>query len=229
MKVIPRVLLGLASLLLLGVAVAFLAVRGSLPVIDGGRSVAGLEGETVIERDALGAVTVTGHSRADVAFATGFVHAQDRFFQMDLSRRMAGGRLSELVGDAAMDMDAGQRIHRFHDVAERVYAQLAPAEKSVLDAYALGVNAGLDSLRVRPFEYFLLRQRPEPWRPQDCLLVVYAMYLQLNDAEGSADRQRGLLAAALPAGRVSLRVFGGARLGGADRWCRHVGRAGADA
>ena len=198
MKIISRVLLGLIALLLVGVAVAYLAVRGSLPVIDGERSVAGLEGETVIERDALGAVTITGHSRDDVAYATGFVHAQDRFFQMDLSRRMSGGRLSELVGDAAMDMDARQRIHRFHDVAERVYAQLAPAEKTLLDAYARGVNAGLESLRVRPFEYLLLRQRPEPWRPQDCLLVVYAMYLQLNDAEASADRQRGLLAAALP-------------------------------
>ena len=198
MKIISRVLLGLIALLLVGVAVAYLAVRGSLPVIDGERSVAGLEGETVVERDAVGAVTITGHSRDDVAYATGFVHAQDRFFQMDLSRRMSGGRLSELVGDAAMDMDARQRIHRFHDVAERVYVQLAPAEKTLLDAYARGVNAGLESLRVRPFEYLLLRQRPEPWRPQDCLLVVYAMYLQLNDAEASADRQRGLLAAALP-------------------------------
>jgi penicillin G amidase len=198
MRIISRVLLGLVALLLVSVAALYLAVRGSLPVIDGQRSAAGLEGETVIERDALGAVTVTGHSRADVAFATGFVHAQDRFFQMDLARRMSGGRLSELVGDAAMDLDAARRFHRFHDVAERVYARLAPVERSLLDAYARGVNAGLDSLRVRPFEYLLLRQRPEPWRPQDCLLVVYAMYLQLNDAEGSADRQRGLLAAALP-------------------------------
>ena len=198
MRIISRVLLGLITFLLLSVAVAYLAVRGSLPVIDGERPAAGLDGETVIERDAVGAVTITGHSRDDVAYATGFVHAQDRFFQMDLSRRMSGGRLSELVGDAAMDMDARQRIHRFKDVAERVYVQLAPAEKSLLNAYARGVNAGLDSLRVRPFEYLLLRQRPESWRPQDSLLVVYAMYLQLNDAEASADRQRGLLAAVLP-------------------------------
>src|SRR5512137_103659 len=198
MKVISRVLAALITLLLASVAVAYLAVRGSLPVIDGERPAAGLEGETVVERDAMGAVTITGHSRDDVAYATGFVHAQDRFFQMDLSRRMSGGRLSELVGDAAMDMDSRQRIHRFHDVAERVYVQLAPAERSLLDAYARGVNAGLESLRVRPFEYLLLRQRPERWQPQDCLLVVYAMYLQLNDAEASADRQRGLLAAALP-------------------------------
>jgi len=198
MRIIYRVLLGLITFLLLSVAVAYLAVRGSLPVIDGERPAAGLDGETVIERDAVGAVTITGHSRDDVAYATGFVHAQDRFFQMDLSRRMSGGRLSELVGDAAMDMDARQRIHRFKDVAERVYVQLAPAEKSLLNAYARGVNAGLDSLRVRPFEYLLLRQRPESWRPQDSLLVVYAMYLQLNDAEASADRQRGLLAAVLP-------------------------------
>ncbi len=106
-----------------------------------------------IERDALGIPTITGASRRDVAFATGFVHAQDRFFQMDLSRRMAAGRLAELVGDAALPVDRRNRLHRFEALAERVLAAATDEERSLLEAYAAGVNAGLDGLRVRPFEY----------------------------------------------------------------------------
>jgi len=75
-------------------------------------------------------VTVTGHSRNDVAFATGFAHAQDRFFQMDLARRMSSGRLAELVGDAALDTDARQRLHQFRRVAGEVFARLASPERA---------------------------------------------------------------------------------------------------
>ena len=90
------------------------------------------------------------------------------------------------------------RRHRFNVVASAVFAALSPAERSMLESYARGVNAGLDSLRVRPFEYLLLRQKPEPWRAQDSLMVLFTMYLQLNDSDASSDRQRGLLAATLP-------------------------------
>ena len=93
------------ALTALGAAVVYATVHGSLPPLDGKRAVAGPTGEVAIERDALGVVTIIGRSRTDVAFATGFAHAQDRFFQMDLGRRMAAGRLSELFGDAALDTD----------------------------------------------------------------------------------------------------------------------------
>jgi penicillin amidase len=198
MRFVPRILVGLFALLLLVVLAGYLGVRGSLPTLDGEHPVAGIESDAVIERDALGAVTVTGHSRNDLAFATGFAHAQDRFFQMDLARRMSSGRLAELVGDAALDTDARQRLHQFRRVASEVFARLASPERALLESYARGVNAGLESLRVRPFEYLLLRQRPEPWQAEDSLLVVFTMYLQLNDSEARADRQRGLLAATLP-------------------------------
>ena len=199
MRILSRILLGVAVLVLVAAGCAYFAVRGSLPTIDGEQSAPGLAADAVIERDVLGAVTITGRTRDDVAFATGFAHAQDRFFQMDLARRMSAGRLAELVGDAALQTDARNRAHRFARVADQVFAALPPANKGVLESYARGVNAGLDSLRVRPFEYLLLRQGPERWRPQDSLLVVFTMYLQLNDSEASADRQRGLLAATLPA------------------------------
>jgi penicillin amidase len=193
-----RVLLGLCGLLALALIAAYLAVRGSLPRLEGQWQGPGLSAPVSVERDSLGVVTITGESRADVAWATGFVHAQDRYFQMDLARRMAAGRLAELVGDAALEVDRGHRVHRFGALAGRVLARLPPAQRQVLEAYAAGVNAGLDDLAVRPFEYLLLRRRPEPWSAGDSLLVVYAMYLQLHDSRADADRQRGFLRAALP-------------------------------
>src|SRR5690606_20412197 len=124
------------------------------------------------ERDALGVATIRGASRADVAFGTGYAHAQDRYFQMDLARRMSAGRLAEIVGDAALDLDRRNRLHRFAAVAAQVFERLPQDERRLLEAYAAGVNAGLASLGVRPFEYLLLRQRPEPWQARDSLLVV---------------------------------------------------------
>jgi penicillin amidase len=197
-----RFLLRLASgLLLLLVAIglaAWLALRGSLPRLDGEVTVAGPAAPVTIERDALGVVTVDGDNRADVAFGTGFVHAQDRYFQMDLARRMSAGRLAELLGDAALPLDRRNRIHRFAAIADEVLGRLPEVERSLLESYASGVNAGLESLGVRPFEYLLLRQRPEPWQARDSLLVVYTMFLQLNDSRADADRQRGLLRSILP-------------------------------
>ena len=191
----------LGSLLLIAIAVcavAYLAVRSSLPRLDGAVPAPGLAAATTIERDALGVAVITGATRADVAYATGYAHAQDRYFQMDLTRRMSAGRLAELVGDAALPADRRNRIHRFEVLADALLESLPPQHRAVLEAYAAGVNAGLDGLRARPFEYLVLRQRPQPWRARDSLLAVYTMYLQLNDSRADADRQRGLLREALP-------------------------------
>ena len=193
----------LAALMLLAVAAAaaaYLSVRGSLPQLDGDLAAPGLGATTTIERDALGMVTITGTRRVDVAYATGYVHAQDRFFQMDLARRMSAGRLAEVFGDQALELDRRNSIHRFETVAAKVLERLPATERAVLEAYAEGVNAGLDALQVRPFEYLLLRQRPQHWQARDSLLVVYTMFLQLNDSRADSDRQRGLLQAALPPG-----------------------------
>src|SRR5580698_7935228 len=70
--------------------------------------------------------------------------------------------------------------------------------RALLEAYTAGVNAGLGSLRSRPFEYWVLGSRPEPWRPEDTILCVHAMFLQLQDSSGHGQLQRGLLKSALP-------------------------------
>lgn len=134
--------------------------------------------------------TVTAADRNDLAFGTGFVHGQDRFFQMDLARRLAAGELSELAGGAALGEDRLTRLFRFRHIAQRALAAATPAQRALLTAYAQGVNAGLASLRSRPWEYWLLRTRPAPWRPEDSFLVVYAMWWQLQSEDLDRERLR---------------------------------------
>jgi penicillin amidase len=116
-------------------------MRGSLAQLDGVQTVSGLAAAVTITRDALGVPTITGASRRDVARATGFVHAQDRFFQMDLLRRRGAGELAELFGRAALSLDQEARRHGFRRTAAQVLTQANPADRDLLSAYTAGVNA----------------------------------------------------------------------------------------
>ena len=93
---------------------------------------------------------IRGASRVDVARAIGVLHAQERFFEMDLSRRRAAGELSALVGPRALAADREIRLHRFRAGAQRAVAAMTPEAREVLDAYAAGVNTGLTSLGAHP-------------------------------------------------------------------------------
>ena len=183
---------------LLAVA-GWLILRASLPDLDGAMPVTGIDNPATIERDANGIPVITASTRRDLAFATGFAHGQDRFFQMDLIRRQAAGELSELVGAAAIAVDKQHRFHRFRVRAQVVYEAASPIERGLIEAYAAGVNAGLASLGARPFEYLVLGAEPRPWDPLDSLLVVYSMYMQLNDARAIREVRRGLVHRVLPA------------------------------
>ena len=173
-------LLGLAALIVAVALGGWLFVRASLPTLDGEAQIAGLSAATTVERDSLGVVRITAETRADAARALGFVHAQERFFQMDLLRRAGAGELSALVGGKAVEADRKLRPHRFRARALGVVATMPPDERAVLDAYVAGVNAGLAALGARPFEYAVLRETPEPWRPEDTILVGYTMFIDLQ-------------------------------------------------
>ena len=178
--------------------VIWITLRASLPTLDGSNPLSGLSTPVLIDRDAAGVPTLTAGNRTDLARALGYVHAQDRYFEMDLLRRAAAGELSALLGPSQLAVDRQLRAHRFRSVARAVVDALEPRERAVLDAYVAGVNAGLASLRSRPFEYWLLRSEPSPWTDEDSILCVHAMYLQLQDAQGHRQLQRGLLRAMLP-------------------------------
>lgn len=190
--------LSIVSVVLLLVLVVWLGFRASLPSLDGSVTLAGLKSPVTIQRDALGVPTFTAADRNDLARALGYAHAQDRFFQMDLLRRAAAGELAELLGPGVLPLDRSLRLHRFRATAHAVVAALDPAHRALLDAYVEGVNAGLASLRSRPFEYWVLQTQPRPWVAEDSVLCVHAMFLQLQDPHGHAQLQRGLLHAALP-------------------------------
>ena len=170
----------------------------SLPTLDGELTLDGLTAPVTIERDALGVPTIRGAHRLDVARGLGFAHAQDRFFQMDLIRRKAAGELAELVGAAALPADRQVRIHRFRARAGAAVAALDDAERRLLDAYVAGVNAGLASLAAPPFEYRVLSTEPAPWRAEDTVLAVYAMYLDLQGGDARRESTYGLAHDLLP-------------------------------
>ena len=170
-----------AVLLLAAVGTVYGLLRGSLPQLDGELRAPGLTAAVHITRDARGVPTIEASDRLDLAYATGFVHAQDRFFQMDLARRLAAGELSELFGAVAVDQDRRARLFRFRAVARAVIAAAGPAQLAVLDAYTRGINSGLAGLGARPWEYWMLRQAPAPWRKEDSLLVEYAMWWDLQE------------------------------------------------
>src|SRR5439155_24899651 len=110
---------------------------------------------------------IAAESDRDAGFALGFVHAQDRLFQMDMMRRLGAGRLSEVLGEASFGTDRTMRTLGLYRAAESQLDALSPPLREGLDAYAAGVNAFLAQNTVLPPEYALLRSTPEAWRPAD--------------------------------------------------------------
>ncbi|MBU6469230.1 MAG: penicillin acylase family protein [Gammaproteobacteria bacterium] len=180
--------------LIAAVAIALTVfLHGSAPQLDGAVQLAGLSAPVTVTRDALGVPTVTAANQRDAARVLGFLHAQDRFFQMDLMRRLAAGELAALVGPDAVKLDEQHRLFRLRAVAQQVLARATPQRRTLITAYTDGVNAGLAALKTRPFEYGLLRQRPQPWTPADSVLVIFAMYFDLQDAYDRRASQLALM------------------------------------
>jgi penicillin amidase len=183
-------LVGLFAIVLLGL---WLFLRGSLARLDGVQTAAGLHATVSVTRDAHGVPLISGSDRGDVAYATGFVHAQERFFQMDTLRRVAAGELSELFGSRSVGLDKLHRLHRFRARAELAVQALPPADRQLLERYVAGVNDGLDGLAARPFEYALIGVTPRAWSTADSFLVIWAMYFDLQGGLESRKLARGWL------------------------------------
>ena len=132
---LKRLVLAILVLLLVTVLGLWFFLRGSLAQLDGRRTVAGLSGNVTVVRDDNGVPSISGGDRNDVAYATGFVHAQDRFFQMDLLRRMPAGELSELFGEKALETDRINRLHRFRARATQAIEAMPAADRQLLERY----------------------------------------------------------------------------------------------
>ena len=191
LRVSRHLLLVILALAVLVLVVAYFALRSSLPMLAGDIAMADLnsplKAPVSIGRDERGTVQIAARDMSDATRALGFVHAQERFFEMDLARRSAAGELSALLGAATIKIDKEKRNHRLRARMEAAWKILPPVERESVGDYAAGVNAGLKALSARPWQYFLLRTTPEPWREVDSLLVVSEMYFMLQ-ARGFEER-----------------------------------------
>lgn len=199
MRWMRRALVFLPALLLLAVISGWLVLRASLPQLDGTRLSTGITDSVKVERDALGTVTILASNRLDAAFAMGYVHGQERFFEMDLLRRRAAGELSELIGSATVAVDRSARLHRFRHRVSGFLAALPAAHRAQLQHYTAGVNAGMAALSARPFPYLLLHQAPSPWLEEDSLLAPLAMFFDLQNSANTRELKLEKMRATLPA------------------------------
>jgi penicillin G amidase len=161
-----------------------------LPKIDGSQQLPGLRQEVRIERDRWGVPHIRAGSIEDLARAQGYVMAQDRLWQMDLLRRVARGQLSEILGDRTLKFDRQFRTLGFAQAADRDYSLLDSETKTIVDAYADGVNAFIHQHDLAlPLEFTLLHYKPQPWQPTDTFVISGYMYQTLTSTwERKIDR-----------------------------------------
>ena len=186
-KILVTALILLALGLLAPAGAFYWRARRALPRTGGDFRLKGLQQPARVLRDSSGAPHIYAETLEDVAFVQGFVHAQERLWQMDLLRRTARGRLSEIFGPAALEIDKENRLLGLGRVADRAAELLPGNDKKLLDAYARGVNAYIGSRDGNPLtaglpiEYALLGFRPEPWQPGDTLAVGLNMFKLLTN------------------------------------------------
>jgi penicillin amidase len=146
--------------------------RMRLPQVKGTLSIQGLEAPVEVLRDRWGVAHIYAQSARDVVFAQGFVHAQERLWQMDFTRRVVFGRLAEVLGEAALPADRAMRTLSLYVTAEQEARNVSGELFSLLESYRSGVNAWIELARAKkklPLEFMLLGYQPEPWRVADTL------------------------------------------------------------
>jgi penicillin amidase len=158
----------------------FLQFHLSKPKIEGETSLKGLKNQVRIVTDEWGVPHIFAENEEDLFFACGFIHAKERMWQMDLSRRAGFGRLSEILGKAALSQDKILRNYGLKEATLKDYDMLSTKMKDLFLSYSNGVNAWMKTQKYRwPPEYILLRCRPEPWTPLDSLAIKQVMALLL--------------------------------------------------
>ena len=201
MRVLVRLLGALAVAAVLLAAAAWLYLRQSLPQVDGELRLAGVVAPVDVLRDQYGIPHIYAASIEDAVFALGLVHAQDRLWQMEMNRRIAAGRLSEVVGAGGLEIDRFLRTLGVRRAAEANLKALDADTLRLLDAYARGVNAFLATDPVLPVEFWLTGARPEPWAPADSAAWVKMMAWEVG-GNWRNEVLRMRLAASVPLARI---------------------------
>lgn len=178
------------TVLIIGVVLAVLIVwfrstaKAALPRLDGTIIVPGLNSDVSVVRDRHGVPHITAANLPDLFFAQGYITAQDRLWQLDMSRRYIAGETAEVLFESAGDWvqhDEKQRILRLRATAERVAEKLGPRDRTFFEAYARGVNAYMEQARDHlPIEFHILNYHPKPWTAVDSVLIALGMSQSLN-------------------------------------------------
>ena len=181
MKIAARIGLALLVSLVVLAGAGYVWMRQSLPQMSGTLAVPGLAAPVEVIRDANDVPHIYAKSIADAHFALGYVHAQDRLWQMEMNRRVASARLSEVFGAATVDADRFLRTLGVYRAAEATLPKFNDATRVALDAYAAGVNAFL-ATRSGPLppEFLALGVVPEPWKPADSVAWLKMMAWDLG-------------------------------------------------
>lgn len=183
MKLLKKILIGIVIVVFILAIGLYLFLRNSLATIEGKLNVTGLISEVQVIRDDKGIPKIIAQNESDLYRAQGFIHAQDRLFQMDLARRQASGRLSEVVGKAAIENDKKFLIFSLRRAAEKSYEIYSEEAKQVLQDYADGVNVYIEYAKSKnklPYEFTLLGYQPEQWTPIDSLTIGKYMAYDLG-------------------------------------------------
>jgi penicillin G amidase len=178
LKIIVVWFLGMAAVLVAG---GFIYMRSSLPDYHGSFTIAGLDGPVSIVRDERAVPHIEASSMHDINFAMGWVHAQDRLWQLDKNRHLARGSLSEVVGTGAVGTDRFLRTLGIHQAAQSAWDNLDSDTRALIEAYAAGVNAYIEMRQgALPAEFLILGHQMEPWSPVDTMGWMKMMALDLS-------------------------------------------------
>jgi penicillin amidase len=180
MRLLRRMVTGLLVIVALAALATLLWLRSTVPANHGKVLVAALQDSSAVVFDSLGIPTITTASEADLYASLGYLHARDRFFQMDLMRRAAEGRLAELFGTRAIEADRQARNWELEGLARRASETTPPDLQRWLDAYTSGVNAWLDN-GGSSLEHRLLRLPAERWRNEDTYAILLLEAKQLHN------------------------------------------------
>lgn len=162
----------------------------------------GLTNRVTVSREPSGVVHIQAQNENDLFYTLGFMHASDRLWQMDFQRRLAQGRLSEVVGESTLQQDITNRTLGLYQAATSAYANLDPNTRNIINTYTNGINAYLALNRPLPLEFQILNYKPDPWQPVDVLGVVKLQSLvQSGNFQSELLRSR-LISQGVPLSRI---------------------------
>jgi len=185
MKKSTKIIVGLLSTLILLLAafffISYFLLKSYVPDYDGKVETSLIDNNITVYRDSLGVPFIVAENESDAAFALGYIHAQERMFQMDFARRACEGKLSEVIGTKTIPFDKMFKTLRLKETVEEQFTRINPEAKSILEAYSNGVNFYLaENDGKYSVEFDLLGYRPEKWKPQHSLLLSKLMAFELN-------------------------------------------------